>query len=826
MPKANVKSGAAKAAQKRANKPVVARTMQTRAKNANINPQDLEVQSSEAEDAPPPLQKRKRAVKSKDEKAADKQKRLDGIEMVGLLEEEIAEQVIVEASTPRPVPALKKPSRTSSYECPDPPLVAVKPRVSASRVILSSEDEDSEEIRPAKKARHIKDELDRMRAKRVSEKAAELDSVLGSDLEDNEEEMSLLSQSIIDLNIGDADSDFEVKKEKYGVPEMNGSESDSSIEIVHENINLKQKSVVLSGKLRGAKPQTSVSHTVKPNVIAKNDHPVRDHYSKGDDADETPTALVRDWSAKVLPHSWGRVGNASRKKSSAATTPTLTSGTSQPTRASKAVSSNSHTPKHTSVAPRPTSKLSSLANSRTAVNNQVKIKTSYQEIVADSQSDDEGGISERDERKGGKCILAANSPPKPKGQRVTSASLVKIQSSLKVLDTLKVFDPLKVKDAVKAEPRVDGPSNASGAVKSEESDIKLTSRANDKRAVKPCSKATNQDLPVKYLQNDAWLFNVDDTFLIRALRILCEHYFGGTGLVITITIRSPEFILVTQRLADTWRTILASSAIAAINAFFDSLPKVKNSNSRRSKLAEHLYLGYRFLYLSAEGDDPKNYKGLFCGPLVIQVFGAHLNIVHGYPEVLELYANDGITKLSQIPHARGALAICATVVMRALALHATGGVTVESIQDAKDKRKKNILLPAVIPPLSEREKDGNTKRRSIFSAQDWAKPTASFYQKCVSKVTDEKMVTIMASAKQVSKASRQQAREEVAEYDPDDSIAMLGDGSEASSSDRDMQIDTSPQDFFDMQDDSVLGAMAGSDGDDAGGDDDDDMIED
>ena len=180
MPKANVKSGAAKAAQKRANKPVVARTMQTRAKNANVNPQDLEVQSSEAEDAPPPLQKRKRAVKSKDEKAADKQKRLDGIEMVGLLEEEIAEQVIVEASTPRTVPALKKPSRTSSYECPDPPPVAVKPRVSASRVILSSEDEDSEEIRPAKKARPIKDELDRMRAKQVSEKAAELDSVLVS----------------------------------------------------------------------------------------------------------------------------------------------------------------------------------------------------------------------------------------------------------------------------------------------------------------------------------------------------------------------------------------------------------------------------------------------------------------------------------------------------------------------------------------------------------------------------------------------------------------------------------------------------------------------
>lgn len=128
--------------------------------------------------------------------------------------------------------------------------------------------------------------------------------------------------------------------------------------------------------------------------------------------------------------------------------------------------------------------------------------------------------------------------------------------------------------------------------------------------------------------------------------------------------------------------------------------------------------------------------------------------------------------------------------MRALALHATGGITVESIKDAKDKSKKRLVLPAMIPAVSEKEKYENIKRRAMFSASEWAKPTASFYRKCVSKITDEKMAVIIAKAKEVSKASRQQAREEDDDvFDPDDSIAMLGDGSEASSSDNDMQLD-------------------------------------
>lgn len=97
-------------------------------------------------------------------------------------------------------------------------------------------------------------------------------------------------------------------------------------------------------------------------------------------------------------------------------------------------------------------------------------------------------------------------------------------------------------------------------VKSEEGDIKPFSKAEGKMKSKPRNKVTNQDLPPEYLKNDAWrtlicsliryvattgqVFSMADDFLIRALTILCEYYYSGTGIVVDITTRSPEFILV------------------------------------------------------------------------------------------------------------------------------------------------------------------------------------------------------------------------------------------------------------------------------------------
>lgn len=136
--------------------------------------------------------------------------------------------------------------------------------------------------------------------------------------------------------------------------------------------------------------------------------------------------------------------------------------------------------------------------------------------------------------------------------------------------------------------------------------------------------------------------------------------------------------------------------------------------------------------------------------------------------------------------------------MRALALYATGGITLKALADAKagattqiditnpgkaktTKKKPTLRLPAVIPPISDSEIHKNIRRPSAFSAVGWAGPASSMYAKCLEKINDEKMVSIIDEAKLVSKATRQHAREADSDFDPDDSICQLGNGSEASS---------------------------------------------
>lgn len=58
----------------------------------------------------------------------------------------------------------------------------------------------------------------------------------------------------------------------------------------------------------------------------------------------------------------------------------------------------------------------------------------------------------------------------------------------------------------------------------------------------------------------------------------------------------------------------------------------------------------------------QQFTGLFHNPFIVQTFAAHINIIAGSHEVLELYASDGITSRSEIPKARAGLALCAAAV--------------------------------------------------------------------------------------------------------------------------------------------------------------------
>lgn len=124
--------------------------------------------------------------------------------------------------------------------------------------------------------------------------------------------------------------------------------------------------------------------------------------------------------------------------------------------------------------------------------------------------------------------------------------------------------------------------------------------------------------------------------------------------------------------------------------------------------------------------------------------------------------------------------------MRAVALYATGSITLSTIEAAKTNTNNRLTFPALIPAISERERKYKTVRASAFCSKGWRLPTKSMYHLANKKISDKDFLDIFMQAKDVSKASRRNAKEADSDFDPDDSIMELGNGSEASS---DVEID-------------------------------------
>lgn len=119
--------------------------------------------------------------------------------------------------------------------------------------------------------------------------------------------------------------------------------------------------------------------------------------------------------------------------------------------------------------------------------------------------------------------------------------------------------------------------------------------------------------------------------------------------------------------------------------------------------------------------------------------------------------------------------------MRAVALYATGGITISKLEAMKSNANTRLTFPALIPPISDSEIRDKMVRASHFSARGWAAPTRSMMKLCRDKINDDDMVAIIDKATEISRASRRQAREAESDFDPDDSILQLGNGSEHSS---------------------------------------------
>lgn len=159
--------------------------------------------------------------------------------------------------------------------------------------------------------------------------------------------------------------------------------------------------------------------------------------------------------------------------------------------------------------------------------------------------------------------------------------------------------------------------------------------------------------------------------------------------------------------------------------------------------------------------------------------------------------------------------------MRAYALVASDSITLASIAAAKaQKRKKSQgpKLPAIIPPITDKEIEHKINRLSKFSGKGWAGSTKSMIKLCKREVSDATIKDIIREAKEVSRASRRFAKEDEdgSDFDNDDSILDLHNGSDDSGNE-DATHDRGMKDVDGQEDDD-------SDGDDGAESDDNMMV--
>lgn len=63
------------------------------------------------------------------------------------------------------------------------------------------------------------------------------------------------------------------------------------------------------------------------------------------------------------------------------------------------------------------------------------------------------------------------------------------------------------------------------------------------------------------------------------------------------------YLQATQRLSDGWRSVMGSSAMAIVNAFFNATDEYRNSDKMRQEFADASLDQFRFIYRSAKGKD-------------------------------------------------------------------------------------------------------------------------------------------------------------------------------------------------------------------------------
>jgi hypothetical protein len=108
-----------------------------------------------------------------------------------------------------------------------------------------------------------------------------------------------------------------------------------------------------------------------------------------------------------------------------------------------------------------------------------------------------------------------------------------------------------------------------------------------------------------------------------------------------------------QWVTDSWCNVIGSAGIAILLVFCDSQDDLHNSDEEHVEFAKYYLKDLCFLYTDTDHDDKKvcnpntivvhisndsqQWKGVFCGPFILQTFAAHLSALDSSVKVPGLH---------------------------------------------------------------------------------------------------------------------------------------------------------------------------------------------
>ncbi|KAI9463520.1 hypothetical protein BJY52DRAFT_1221525 [Lactarius psammicola] len=330
----------------------------------------------------------------------------------------------------------------------------------------------------------------------------------------------------------------------------------------------------------------------------------------------------------------------------------------------------------------------------------------------------DGGLSDADKVKGGEWEAAIKSPPKGK-RRVTSEQLV---------------GPKTVSGPVSKKARYEGLPDWIDA---------------------QWFRHTFVSTYMAFIGQTANPWDVPIKQAIKVMQKIWNETNGNDYMIMPTSMVCQKTI---QRLADLWQNVVGSATISNALSFCDSQETLRDLDSKRQELARFYLKDLHFMYKEASHKDRKKWRGLFCGPLVLQTFSVHLTAIEGCLKISGLHGQD-----TPSPPPIGALGLAAAAVERALTLVATGTVTIEM---ARAARGKSVALPRTLNLSTGKDSTYQTG----FSEAAWGKATCG-YAKSACSLTKVKFDQVISDAQEFVKHTRTRSKtvkgEEAANNDND-----------------------------------------------------------